>query len=192
MDTERYLMVLAEIDRLLESDKEVILVAIDGRCASGKTTLGNYLSQQYDCNLFHMDDFFPQPYQRTEERLSEPGGNLDRERFLTEVLQPLQEKRDVAYRVFDCQTLDFKPTVTIPFKRLNIIEGAYSQHPYFLDAYDLRIFSDITPEQQLENLKRRKPEAVEAFQNKWIPREELYFDTYDIRKDNLIVTWPQD
>ena len=58
MDTERYLQVLAEIDRLLESDREVILVAIDGRCASGKTTLGNYLKQHYDCNLFHMDDFF--------------------------------------------------------------------------------------------------------------------------------------
>jgi uridine kinase len=190
MDTERYLQVLAEIDRLLESDREVILVAIDGRCASGKTTLGNYLKQHYDCNLFHMDDFFPQPYQRTEERLSEPGGNLDRERFQQEVLQPLMEGKDVLYRAFNCKTLDFNPTVTVPFKRLNIIEGAYSQHPYFLDVYDLKVFCDVDPEDQLARISKRNPDALEAFRNKWIPREEAYFNEFNIREGNLIVSTP--
>lgn len=41
-----------------KADKSPLLVAIDGRCGSGKTTLGFYLQELFDCNLFHMDDFF--------------------------------------------------------------------------------------------------------------------------------------
>ena len=47
-----------EIDRLLVSSKSPVIVAIDGVCGGGKTTLGEWLAMQYDCNLFHMDDFF--------------------------------------------------------------------------------------------------------------------------------------
>ena len=49
---------------------------------SGKSVLGQLLSEVYSCNLFHMDDFFLRPEQRTAERLAEAGGNVDRERFL--------------------------------------------------------------------------------------------------------------
>ena len=35
-----------------------VLVAIDGRCAAGKTTLAASLQAQLACNVFHMDDFF--------------------------------------------------------------------------------------------------------------------------------------
>ena len=57
-----------------------------------------------------MDDFYLQPHQRTEERLAEPGGNVDRERFLQEVLIPLHEGHDAVYRVFDCQILALTDT----------------------------------------------------------------------------------
>ena len=39
-------------------EKESILIAIDGRCASGKTTLAAQLHEQTDCDVIHMDDFF--------------------------------------------------------------------------------------------------------------------------------------
>ena len=54
-----------------------MLVAIDGMCGSGKTTLGQVLSKVYDCNLFHMDDFFLRPEQRTAERMAQDGGNVE-------------------------------------------------------------------------------------------------------------------
>ena len=38
-----------------------VLVAIDGRCAAGKTTLAASLQAQLGCNVFHMDDFFLRP-----------------------------------------------------------------------------------------------------------------------------------
>ena len=54
-----------------------LLVAIDGRCASGKSTLAKDLQKQLDCNVIHMDDFYLQEHQRTTKRLREPGGNVD-------------------------------------------------------------------------------------------------------------------
>lgn len=49
-----------------------MLVAIEGGSASGKTTLGELLQNVYDCPVFHMDDFFLRPEQRTEARFTQP------------------------------------------------------------------------------------------------------------------------
>ena len=72
--------------KLHKNTKHPFLIAIDGMCGSGKTTLANYLAKELNASLFHMDDFFLQPHQRTPERLADPGGNVDYERFKAEVL----------------------------------------------------------------------------------------------------------
>lgn len=74
---ERFEPVVQAIKQLQEEKREseeTLLVAIDGRCGSGKTTLGEYLKQIFDCNLFRMDDFFLRMEQRTPQRLKETGG----------------------------------------------------------------------------------------------------------------------
>ena len=62
-------IVKKQIDMLLE-EKDFAVVAIDGKCTSGKTTLASKLAELYDCNMFHMDDFFLRPEQRTPERFA--------------------------------------------------------------------------------------------------------------------------
>ena len=91
-DFARALPLFARIDHLT-AEKDRVLVAIEGGSASGKTTLGELLQNVYGCPVFHMDDFFLRPEQRTEARFTQPGGNVDRERFLEEVLIPLREGR---------------------------------------------------------------------------------------------------
>ena len=93
-------LVLAIWGKLLRRGR--IIVAVDGRCGSGKTTLAARLEKDLRCAVYHMDDFFPRPEQRTEERLSQPGENVDHERFLEEVLLPLQSTRPVTYRPYLC------------------------------------------------------------------------------------------
>ena len=61
------------------------IIAIDGRAASGKSTLAQQLGELLDADVIHMDDFFLPPSLRTKERLSEPGGNVHYERFAEEV-----------------------------------------------------------------------------------------------------------
>lgn len=193
MNKRRFKAALKEVDRLLEqSDKDVILMAVDGKCGSGKTTLGYYMQKKYDCNLFHMDDFFLQNYQRTPERLSEVGGNVDYERFSDEVLTPVIEGLDVEYRPFDCQKRVIQEGFIIKHKRLNIIEGSYSMHPYFRNNYDLRIFMDIDEKQQVNNIRKRNgEEKLIQFKKEWIPKENAYFKKLDISSSCIKIEWQQ-
>lgn len=169
------LPLLCAIDRgLLEKDR--LLVAVEGGSASGKTSLSKLLGEVYDCNIFHMDDFFLQPHQRTPERFAEPGGNVDRERFMEEVLQPLMKGGAFEYRVFDCSCMALGETVRVEEKRLNIVEGAYSMHPAMADAYDLSAFLNVDPAVQAERILHRNGERMQQrFLNEWIPLEHRYF-----------------
>ncbi len=87
-----------------------VLLAIDGRCGSGKTTLARALQEKSGAAVVHMDDFFLRPAQRTPERFAEPGGNVDRERVLEDVLIPFKQGRPVVYRPYDAH----KPAMLEP------------------------------------------------------------------------------
>lgn len=181
-DFIRWLPLLSAVDRICTSSNHV-LVAIEGGSASGKTTLSDFLSEIYDCNVFHMDDFFLRPEQKTKERLAEPGGNIDRERFMAEILQPLSKGETVYYKRFDCMTKQLLEPVKITPKKLNIIEGAYSMHPSLSNYYDLSMFLNIGKDFQKERIRiRNDKDMQERFFSTWIPMEEKYFSTFDIQK----------
>ena len=170
------------IDELLK-EKEKVIIAVEGGSASGKTTLGKELEQHYRCNVFHMDDFFLRPEQRTKDRLKEPGGNVDRERFYEEVVIPLSKGEMVEYRRFDCSTFTLHPPVNMEPRRLTIVEGAYSTHPKLGRYYDLSVFLEIEPELQKERiLKRNGSEKAERFFKEWIPMEQKYFEAFYIKE----------
>lgn len=167
--------VCGAIDSLDTGDAPLI-VALDGRCASGKTTLAGRLRDHYGCNVIQMDHFFLRPEQRTPERLSTPGGNVDHERFLEEVLLPLRAGKEFSYRPFDCGTFTFGPPVAVGKNRLTVVEGSYSCHEALSGYYDLRIFLTVDPAEQARRiLARNGPEGAELFRSRWIPLEELYF-----------------
>ncbi len=188
MCKKRFQPVVDKVKELLETRTDCILVAIDGMSASGKSTLGFYLKEVFDCNLFHMDDFFLQDAQRTVERLAEIGGNVDYERFKKEVLQPVLDKKTVFYRPLRCDTGEIQHGTEIPFKRLNIIEGSYSQHPYFDDRYKLRVFTEISNELQIERIRNRNGEIMlKRFISEWIPKENIYFETFQIKEKSHII-----
>lgn len=163
-----------------------VIVAIDGRCASGKTTMASELieslgAEGFSCNLIHMDDFFLRPEQRTDERLAEPGGNIDHERFLDEVLLPLSQGKRVTYRPWDCGAQDFGQPITVEPAQITIVEGSYSCHPALWDLYDDHIFLWVSEStQHARILERDGEEGLEVFKAKWIPLEERYFSHYNI------------
>jgi len=136
-------------------------------------------------SIIHMDDFFLHPNLRTPERLIQPGGNIHYERFAEEVLPNLGTAFE--YRVFDCTTRSYATRKILPHPLL-IVEGAYSHHPLFGNYMHLRIFSDISPSIQLKRIKKRNgQQAAAIFERKWIPMEEKYISTYDIRHNADIV-----
>ena len=172
--------IFAEIDKKLEKGK--VIVAIEGGSASGKSTLAKVIKEIYDCNLFHMDDFFLRPEQRTTERFSEVGGNVDRERFYIEVINSLVNNKVIKYRPFDCMTQSLKEPITAFQKQLTVIEGVYSMHPSFGEYYNFAIFLDINVDCQKDRIqKRNSPIFAKRFFEEWIPLENIYFDKTNIR-----------
>ena len=176
---------IARIKQNMDTERiHPFVVAIDGMSGSGKTTLGHLLHTQFpDSNLFYMDDYFLQAHQRTAERLSEVGGNVDYERFMDEIVLHLNDREGLSFRKFDCKTQTLGPVTYVPWKPLVIIEGAYSQHPYFGEIYDMRIFCEISKEEQQERiLARNGVEMLKRFENEWIPKENAYFELYNIKQ----------
>lgn len=161
--------------------KAPLRIAIDGRCAAGKSLLSEYLHQLTGCTVLHMDDFYLQPKDRTKARLATPGGNVDRERFWREVLEPLCSGRAASYQRWDCHKQRLEPAMTIPPAPLLVTEGAYSCHPDLWDTYDLHVFLTASLPERLRRIKARGgAAALEDFKNKWIPLEEAYFAAFDV------------
>lgn len=166
------------------------IIAVDGMCASGKTTSANRLAEEFGFQIIHMDDFFLPLHMRTAERLSVPGGNVHYERFVEEVIIPLKNGRDSEYRVFDCSVGDYIEKRKILHGKPTIIEGAYSIHPEIPDIYDFKIFFGVSSETQLKRIEKRNgAQALEIFKEKWIPLENRYFEAFSIENkcDFIIV-----
>lgn len=166
---------LDAIDSLLAQNGRGI-VAIEGKCTSGKTTLAAWLGDHYNCNVFHLDDYFLRLEQRTPERFAQPGGNVDWERFQQEVLLPLTRGEQVLLRRFDCRSMEVCPPVPVPCRPLSIVEGVYCMRPTLAGSYDLSVFLDIDEEtQRIRVMRREPPEKQRDFFEKWIPLENRYF-----------------
>ena len=159
------------------------IIAIDGRAASGKSTLAQQLSELLGADVIHMDDFFLPPALRTRERLSEPGGNVHYERFAEEVLPYLKSPAAFSYRIFDCSKMDYEGERFIGNKPIRIVEGSYSHHPKFGRYADLFVFSDVDEEEQMRRIHLRNgEEKAQMFAEKWIPMEERYFAELEVKK----------
>lgn len=175
--------VVREKQREKKAEGRSCVIAIDGPCASGKTTLAERLAAATGAGIVHMDDFFLPVELRTKERLGEPGGNVHYERFLEEVIPALLRGGDFAYRRFDCGRMEMGEWRQIRAAEAVIVEGSYSCHPKLGDYMDLRIFLEIDGKLQRERILRREgKEAAERFWKRWIPMEELYLETYRIRE----------
>jgi len=164
-------------------------VAIDGRSASGKTTMARHLAVATGAGVVHMDDFFLPAALRGSERFATPGGNIHHERFATEVLPQLNNRAAFSYRIFDCARMDYNGERQVAASALRIVEGAYSHHPVLGEYADVRVFANIDAQTQLTRIKKRNgEEAAAVFEQKWIPMEEDYICAYgvDTRADLIV------
>lgn len=171
----------AAIDAVL-SEKGHVRAAIDGMAASGKSTLAAQIETVYGANLFHMDDYFLPFERKTKERLSQPGGNVDYERFAGEIACR-KNSEDFAYRAYDCQTGSLGDEIMVSANPVFITEGAYSLHPTLRDTYDVKIFFGIDPGLQSARILRRNGEMMHRrFVEEWIPMENLYIEKCSVRE----------
>ena len=176
----RLLPLIMAVDALL-AVKPSPVVAIDGCASAGKTTAAACLKELFGGAAVHMDHFFLPMALRTPERLAEPGGNVDYDRFLAEVAEPLKRRAAFAYGVFDCSAMACTHTESVDPSGLTVVEGSYSLHPKFGDLYDLRVFLSVSPEtQKARILARNGADHWSAFRDRWIPMENRYAHSFSI------------
>ena len=175
--------IIKTVQDALNSSRRVVL-AIDGMAASGKSTAAKYLSELFDAPVIHTDHFFLPSEMRTKSRLDEPGGNLHRERFFTEVIEKLGTKSDFEYRAFDCSKDALGEAVRIPFSEVVIVEGSYALHPYFGNYATVKVCMTTDAETQSNRILKRNGALIhERFVNEWIPLENRYFKHFSINEN---------
>lgn len=178
MDLARYLPALIPLEKLAREKvrrERPILIAVDGRCGSGKTGFAALMDVLVcSCDVVHMDDFYLPWSRRAENWMDIPAGNMDLERFREEVLLSAGKGEPAFYRPYDCPGDRLLDPVEL-WESLRVVEGTYSQHPALAGYYDYKIFLTCDREEQTRRLRVREGDYYPTFDRVWRTLEERYF-----------------
>ena len=168
---------------LAQKPTKPLVLALDGRCGSGKTTLADMLARQFPASIvLHTDDFYLPPAQRVRGWEKTPCANMDLIRLRDEALRPAYEGQPVLYRAYSCRAGAYQPVQELAAPPLVILEGSYSHHPLLAEYETLQVFVTCSKEEQTRRLQAREGERYANFAARWIPLEEGYFAQYRIEK----------
>ena len=169
------------LEQLLAGAAAPVVLALDGRCGSGKTTMAAALAEQFpDSIVLHTDDFYLPPAQREPDWEKTPCANMDLARLRDEVLVPARDGQSVPYRAYSCRESAYQPVKQLKTQPLVILEGSYSQHPLLTPYEDFRVFVTCSDDEQSRRLQAREGGRYQSFAARWIPLEEAYFSHYHI------------
>ena len=168
---------------LAQKPTKPLVLALDGRCGSGKTTLADHLARQFPASIvLHTDDFYLPPAQRVRGWEKTPCANMDLARLRDEALRPAYEGQSVLYRAYSCRAGAYQPVQEFAAQPLVILEGSYSHHPLLAGYETLQVFVTCSREEQTRRLQAREGEQYANFAARWIPLEEGYFAQYRIEE----------
>lgn len=183
-----YFPILYETEKRLLASKSVLL-AIDGPCGGGKSSLAALLAELFPCRVLHMDDYYLPPERRSPGGNGPPAAIWTWSAFCRRPCCPPPEERPspagpTAAKGDSWRRPECSPPP--PHRSGGKLQPASSAGPH----YDLKIFLYCRPGEQLARLKRREGTGLEAYRQRWIPLEEAYYRTFgiesrcDLRFDN--------
>ena len=168
---------------LAQQPTKPLVLALDGRCGSGKTTLADRLTRQFPASIvLHTDDFYLPPAQRVRGWEKTPCANMDLIRLRDEALRPAYEGQPVLYRAYSCRAGAYQPVQEFAAQPLVILEGSYSLHPALQTEFAVRVFVTCPPDVQAARLQAREGTRYAQFVQRWIPLEEAYLAAFRIRE----------
>ena len=172
-------MILTDVSEVIK-EKNRAIVAIDGKSGTGKSHLARLIEACAPVSIIHMDDFFLPGEKRTEERYARAGGNVDSERFMSDVIIPIKTGMPFSYHPFDCSTMSLSRKIVEVDKPFILVEGVYSLLPEFREIYDLGYVLTASYSSRMDRIRARSgEEKLDMFLKKWIPLEDRYFDAFD-------------
>lgn len=163
--------------------RQTVLVGIDGRGGSGKSTFARELAALLpNATVVQFDDFY-RPADEGKRRAAsgneEVGGSFDWRRVRDQVLQPLVDGEGVRYQRYDWDSDELAEWHLISPGGMVIVEGNYSTRDELRDYYDLTIWVDTPQEVRLRRGVERDGEDARArWLEEWIPEEDRYVTAY--------------
>jgi len=167
----------------------VLVVAIDGHGAAGKSTIAGAVADATGAALVHTDDFFqpgPEPGGPGRLWLDGPRGSSRRDtrdlsryydwrRLRAEALEPLRAGRAAEFRRFDWERgSGLDGTVSVTPSPLIVLEGVFSAAPELSDLVDWSVFVDTPSRERLRRLRAQV--TPEEWDDDWLIAEQAYFD----------------
>lgn len=155
------------------------IIALEGKCASGKTTISKLIEKEYKATIIHTDDFF--------DEANEVIG-INNDRIIKEILSTVKLGCELSYQKYNCTSKSFASYTVNKVSPLLILEGVYSGNKSLRPYYDGLIFLEIDEDQQMIRLNSRSKTLMNRFLCEWIPREKAYLERENIKsKANLII-----
>lgn len=155
----------------------VLVLAIDGHGAAGKSTIAAAVAHATGAALVHTDDFFRCPAVRP--RPAAPGAPAmacyyDWRRLRAQALEPLRARRAATFRRFDWERgRGLDGTVAVEPSDLVLVEGVFSAAPELSDLVDRSVFVQTPEPERLRRLQRLV--APEEWDEDWLAAEQAYF-----------------
>ena len=166
-----------------------LVVAIDGRSGSGKSTVAELVARTIDAVIVPCDDFYAASVsdaewdRRTPEQRAADG--MDWRRLKREAIDPLRNGRVARWYAFDflagprddgTYPMQRTPTERAP-KPVVLLDGAYSARPELADVVDLTVLVQAAPATREERLAAREAaDFLRQWHARWDLAEEHYFE----------------
>ena len=153
------------LELLLANAAAPVVLALDGRCGSGKTTMAAALAEQFpDSIVLHTDDFYLPPADRVPGWEQTPCANMDLARLRDEVLAPARAGKPVLYRAYSCREGAYLPVQQLAAQPLVILEGSYSHHPLLQQLRPLPVPREAHP---ADDQQRQAPQAAARLRRRY-------------------------
>ncbi|MET9735021.1 hypothetical protein ABZZ79_31575 [Streptomyces sp. NPDC006458] len=143
----------------------VRLIAVDGHAGSGKSTFADRLAGALGgAPVLRLDDI------ATHQELF---GWTDR--FLREVVEPLERAEPAAYRPYDWRARRFGPPRALPSAEVVLIEGVGAGRRALRPYLARLLWMEMPPEEAWARGRARDGEEQRAFWDGWVPAERRHF-----------------
>ncbi len=165
-----------------------LVVAIDGRSGSGKSTVAEAVAQAIGAVIVPCDDFFAASVSNAEWDGRTPeqraADAIDWRRLKREAIEPLRTGRPARWYAFDflagprddgTYPLQRAPIELAP-KPVVLLDGAYSARPELADVLDLSVLVEAALTTRQARLEAREAsEFLRQWHARWDLAEEYYF-----------------